>query len=95
MFGVGLRLSGVAGCLLSMTCHDLAEHGEFPIQIALIVIAGRFRQHTGGALVGGRAGRHRGGRHAFHQPVAGKALLSYGMFVAVLLWRPNGLFTRK
>ena len=24
-----------------------------------------------------------------------KSLLSYGIFIAVLLWRPNGLFARK
>jgi len=24
-----------------------------------------------------------------------KSLLSYAVFIAVLLWRPNGLFTRR
>ncbi|MBS0434689.1 MAG: branched-chain amino acid ABC transporter permease [Proteobacteria bacterium] len=95
MFGVGLGLSGVAGCLLSMTYTISPSMGEPYTVTALIVITlGGFGSMSG-ALVGGLAlgvieavGMH------FTSPSL-KALLSYGIFIAVLLWRPNGLFTRK
>lgn len=95
MFGVGLGLSGVAGCLLSMTYTISPSMGEPYTVTALIVITlGGFGSMSG-ALVGGLAlgvieavGMH------FTSPSL-KALLSYGIFIAVLLWRPNGLFTRR
>ncbi|MCE9658875.1 MAG: branched-chain amino acid ABC transporter permease [Burkholderiales bacterium] len=95
MFGVGLGLSGVAGCLLSMTYTISPSMGEPYTVTALIVITlGGFGSMSG-ALVGGLAlgviealGMH------FTNPSL-KTLLSYGIFIAVLLWRPNGLFTRR
>ena len=95
MFGVGLGLSGVAGCLLSMTYAISPAMGEPYTVTALIVITlGGFGSMSG-ALVGGLAlgvieavGMH------FTSPSL-KSLLSYGIFIAVLLWRPNGLFARK
>ena len=95
MFGVGLGLSGVAGCLLSMTYTISPSMGEPYTVTALIVITlGGFGSMSG-ALAGGLAlgvieavGMH------FTSPSL-KSLLSYGIFIAVLLWRPNGLFTRK
>jgi len=95
MFGVGLGLSGVAGCLLSMTYTISPSMGEPYTVTALIVITlGGFGSMSG-ALVGGLAlgvieavGMH------FTSPSL-KSLLSYGIFIAVLLWRPNGLFARK
>lgn len=95
MFGVGLGLSGVAGCLLSMTYTISPSMGEPYTVTALIVITlGGFGSMSG-ALVGGLAlgvieaiGMH------FTNPSL-KSLLSYGIFIAVLLWRPNGLFARK
>lgn len=95
MFGVGLGLSGVAGCLLSMTYTISPSMGEPYTVTALIVITlGGFGSMSG-ALVGGLAlgvieaiGMH------FTSPSL-KSLLSYGIFITVLLWRPNGLFARK
>mgnify|MGYP001270041807 FL=1 len=95
MFGVGLGLSGVAGCLLSMTYTISPSMGEPYTVTALIVITlGGFGSMSG-ALVGGLAlgvveaiGMH------FTNPSL-KSLLSYGIFIAALLWRPNGLFARK
>ena len=95
MFGIGLGLSGVAGCLLSMTYTISPSMGEPYTVTALIVITlGGFGSMTG-ALVGGLAlgvieavGMH------FTSPSL-KSLLSYGIFIAVLLWRPNGLFARR
>lgn len=95
MFGVGLGLSGVAGCLLSMTYTLSPSMGEPYTVTALIVITLGGFGSMGGALAGGLAlgvieavGMH------FTSPSL-KALLSYGIFIAVLLWRPNGLFVRK
>ena len=95
MFGVGLGLSGVAGCLLSMSYTISPSMGEPYTVTALIVITLGGFGSMGGALAGALAlgvieavGMH------FTSPSL-KSLLSYAIFVAVLLWRPNGLFTRK
>jgi branched-chain amino acid transport system permease protein len=95
MFGVGLGLSGVAGCLLSMTYTISPSMGEPYTVTALIVITLGGFGSMAGALAGGLAlgvieavGMH------FTSPSL-KSLLSYGIFIAVLLWRPNGLFVRK
>jgi branched-chain amino acid transport system permease protein len=95
MFGVGLGLSGVAGVLLSTTYTITPSMGEPYTVTALIVITlGGFGSMPG-ALVGGLAlgviealGMH------FTSPSL-KSLLSYAIFIAVLLWRPNGLFNKK
>ena len=95
MFGIGLGLSGVAGCLLSMTYTISPVMGEPYTVTALIVITLGGFGSMGGALAGGlllgvveALGMH------FTNPSL-KSLLSYGIFIAVLLLRPNGLFARK
>jgi branched-chain amino acid transport system permease protein len=95
MFGVGLGLSGVAGCLLSMTYTIAPAMGEPYTVTALIVITLGGFGSMGGALAGGlllgvveAVGMH------FTSPSL-KSLLSYAVFIAVLLLRPNGLFHRK
>ena len=95
MFGVGLGLSGVAGCLLSMTYTVSPAMGEPYTVTALIVITLGGFGSMAGALVGGLAlgvvealGMH------YTSPSL-KSLLSYAVFIAVLLWRPNGLFARR
>ena len=95
MFGVGLGLSGVAGCLLSMAYTITPSMGEPYTVTALIVITLGGFGSMGGALAGGlllgvieALGMH------FTNPSL-KALLSYAVFIAVLLLRPEGLFTRK
>jgi branched-chain amino acid transport system permease protein len=94
MFGVGLGLSGVAGCLLSMTETISPSMGEPYTVTALIVITLGGFGSLGGALAGALAlgvveaiGMH------YTSPSL-KALLSYAIFIAALLWRPNGLFVR-
>jgi branched-chain amino acid transport system permease protein len=94
MFGIGLGLSGVAGCLLSMTYTISPSMGEPYTVTALIVITLGGFGSMAGALVGGLAlgviealGMH------FTNPSL-KSLLSYAVFIGVLLWKPNGLFTR-
>jgi branched-chain amino acid transport system permease protein len=95
MFGVGLGLSGVAGCLLSMAYTITPSMGEPYTVTALIVITLGGFGSMGGALAGGlllgvieALGMH------FTNPSL-KALLSYGVFIAVLLWKPNGLFAKR
>jgi branched-chain amino acid transport system permease protein len=95
MFGVGLGLSGVAGCLLSMAYTISPSMGEPYTVTALIVITLGGFGSMGGALAGGlllgvveAIGMH------YTNPSL-KALLSYTVFIAVLLLRPEGLFTRK
>jgi branched-chain amino acid transport system permease protein len=95
MFGIGLGLSGVAGALLSMAETISPSMGEPYTVTALIVITLGGFGSMGGALAGGlllgvveAIGMH------YTNPSL-KALLSYGVFIAVLLLRPEGLFTRK
>jgi branched-chain amino acid transport system permease protein len=95
MFGIGLGLSGVAGSLLSMAYTITPYMGQPYTVTALIVITlGGFGSMSG-ALLGGlllgvieALGMH------FSNPSL-KALLSYAVFIAVLLLRPEGLFARK
>ena len=95
MFGIGLGLSGVAGCLLSMAYTISPSMGEPYTVTALIVITLGGFGSMGGALAGGlllgvieALGMH------FTNPSL-KSLLSYGVFIAVLLWKPNGLFAKR
>jgi branched-chain amino acid transport system permease protein len=94
MFGIGLGLSGVAGCLLSMAYTISPAMGEPYTVTALIVITLGGFGSMGGALAGGlllgvveAIGMH------YTNPSL-KALLSYAVFIGVLLLRPKGLFSR-
>jgi len=94
MFGVGLGLSGVAGCLLSMAYTISPAMGEpYTVTALIVVTLGGFGSMSG-ALAGGlllgvveAIGMH------YTNPSL-KALLSYAVFIAVLLLRPNGLFSK-
>jgi len=92
MFGVGLGLSGVAGCLLSMAYTISPSMGEpYTVSALIVITLGGFGSMTG-SLVGGLL---LGVIEAVGMEVTSpslKPLLSYGVFIAVLLWRPNGLF---
>jgi branched-chain amino acid transport system permease protein len=95
MFGAGLGLSGVAGCLLSTAYTITPSMGEPYTVTALIVITLGGFGSMGGALAGGLAlgvieavGMH------FTSPSL-KSVLSYAVLIAVLLVRPNGLFNRR
>ena len=94
MFGIGLGLSGVAGSLLSMAYTISPAMGEPYTVTALIVITLGGFGSMGGALAGGLLlgvieafGMH------FTNPSL-KALLSYVVFIGVLLLRPKGLFSK-
>lgn len=94
VFGAGLGLAGVAGTLLSMIYEISPAMGEPYTVTALIVITLGGLGSAPGSLFGGLLlglvetfGTH------FTNPSL-KMLLSYGVFVAVLLLRPRGLFAR-
>ncbi len=94
MFAIGVGLSGVAGCLLSMTYTISPAMGEPYTVTALIVITLGGFGSMGGALAGGLLlGVVEALGMEFTSPSL-KSLLSYGVFIAVLLWRPKGLFAR-
>jgi len=95
MFGIGLGLSGVSGALLSMAYTISPSMGEPYTVTALIVITLGGFGSMGGALAGGlllgvveAIGMH------YTNPSL-KALMSYGVFIGVLLLRPEGLFARR
>ncbi len=94
VFGAGLALAGVAGALLSMVYEVSPSMGEPYTVTALIVITLGGLGSAIGCLAGGLLlglveafGMH------FTNPSL-KMLLSYGVFIGVLLARPRGLFAR-
>ena len=95
MFGAGLGLSGVAGCLLSTAYTITPSMGEPYTVTALIVITLGGFGHMGGALAGGLALGviEAVGMHLTNPSL--KSVLSYAVFILVLLWKPNGLFNKR
>ena len=94
VFGAGLGLAGVAGTLLSMIYEISPSMGEPYTVTALIVITlGGLGSATGSLLGGLLLGLVEAFGMHFTNPSL-KMLLSYGVFVAVLLLRPRGLFAR-
>jgi branched-chain amino acid transport system permease protein len=94
IFGIGLGLSGVAGALLSMTYEISPSMGEPYTVTALIVITLGGFGSIAGSLVGGlMLGVVEALGMYFTSPSL-KMLLSYAVFIGVLIWRPNGLFSR-
>ena len=95
MFGIGLGLSGVAGSLLSMAYTITPSMGEPYTVTALIVITlGGFGSMSG-ALAGGLLLGVIEALGMYYTSPSLKALLSYSVFIGVLLLRPEGLFARK
>ena len=95
MFGIGLGLSGLAGCLLSMAYTISPSMGEPYTVTALIVITLGGFGSMGGALAGGLllGVVEAVGMHVTNPSL--KSLLSYGIFIAVLLLRPTGLLGHR
>ncbi|HUF91353.1 MAG TPA: branched-chain amino acid ABC transporter permease [Candidatus Limnocylindria bacterium] len=94
VFGAGLGLAGVAGALLSIVYEISPAMGEPYTVTALIVITlGGLGSATGSLLGGLLLGLVETFGMHFTNPSL-KMLLSYGVFVAVLLLRPRGLFAR-
>ena len=94
VFGAGVGLAGVAGALLSMIYEISPAMGEPYTVTALIVITlGGLGSASGSLLAGLLLGLvETYGTHLTNPSL--KMLLSYGVFVGVLLVRPRGLFAR-
>ncbi len=94
VFGAGIALAGVAGALLSMVYEITPGMGEPYTVTALIVITLGGLGSAAGCLAGGLL---LGLVEAFGMHFASpslKMLLSYAVFIGVLLLRPKGLFAR-
>ncbi len=93
-FAVGLALAGVAGSLLSMIFEIAPSMGESYTVTALIVITLGGLGHIVGSLVGALVlGMVESfGVHLTNPSL--RTLLSYGVFVLVMLVRPRGLLAR-
>jgi branched-chain amino acid transport system permease protein len=94
VFGAGIALAGVAGALLSMVYEISPSMGEPYTVTALIVITLGGLGSAAGCLAGGLL---LGLVEAFGMHLTSpslKMLLSYGVFILVLLARPRGLFAR-
>ena len=91
-FSLGFGIAGVAGCLISML-EQVSPFMGFPFTIAafVIIIIGGL-----GNLVGGLAGAFLLAMIEVYGVVLTSAsmrsILIYGVFIAVLIWRPQGLF---
>jgi branched-chain amino acid transport system permease protein len=94
VFGIGLALAGVAGALLSMVFEISPSMGEPYTVTALIVITlGGFGSLTGSLVGGLLLGVVEAlGTHLTNPSL--RMVLSYGVFVLVLITRPRGLFAR-
>jgi branched-chain amino acid transport system permease protein len=94
VFGIGLGLAGVAGALLSMVYEISPAMGEPYTVTALIVITLGGLGSIAGSLAGGlMLGVIEAlGTHLTNPSL--KMLLSYGVFIAVMVARPAGLFAR-
>ncbi|ROZ75269.1 branched-chain amino acid ABC transporter permease [Ramlibacter sp. WS9] len=94
VFGAGLALAGVAGSLISMVYELSPSMGEPYTVTALIVITLGGLGSAMGCLVGGLLlGLVEALGMYFFSPSI-KMLLSYAVFITVLLARPQGLFAR-
>jgi branched-chain amino acid transport system permease protein len=94
VFGVGLALAGAAGGLLSMVFEISPSMGEPYTVTALIVIALGGFGSVGGSLA---AGLLLGVVEALGTHLTNPSLrmvLSYAVFILVLITRPQGLFAR-
>ena len=94
VFGIGLALAGVAGSLLSMVFEISPSMGEPYTVTALIVITlGGFGSMSGSLLGGLLLGVVEALGMQLTSPSL-KMVLSYGVFILVLIARPSGLFAR-
>jgi branched-chain amino acid transport system permease protein len=94
VFALGFAMAGLAGCLVSLT-EPISPFGGFPFTISafVVIILGGLGNLLGSLL---------GGLLLGAVEVYGVALTSsnwhsvivYGVFVMMLLWRPQGLFSR-
>ncbi|MCP3969635.1 MAG: branched-chain amino acid ABC transporter permease [Rhodobacteraceae bacterium] len=91
----GFGLAGLAGALLSMT-EQISPFMGFPFTIAafVVIILGGLGNLTGGMIAGLLLGVLETYGVALTSP-SYRSILVYGVFIAVLLYRPQGLLGGK
>jgi branched-chain amino acid transport system permease protein len=94
VFGFGLALAGTAGALLSMVFEISPSMGEpYTVSALIVITLGGFGSITGSLLGGLLLGVVEAMGMQLTSPSL-KMVLSYGVFILVLITRPNGLFAR-
>jgi branched-chain amino acid transport system permease protein len=94
VFGFGLALAGIAGALLSMVFEISPSMGEpYTVSALIVITLGGFGSITGSLLGGLLLGVVEAMGMQLTSPSL-KMVLSYGVFILVLITRPNGLFAR-
>jgi branched-chain amino acid transport system permease protein len=94
VFGFGLALAGAAGALLSMVFEISPSMGEpYTVSALIVITLGGFGSITGSLLGGLLLGVVEALGMQLTSPSL-KMVLSYGVFILVLITRPNGLFAR-
>lgn len=94
-FMIGFGIAGLAGVLLSMT-EQISPFMGFPFTIAafIVIIMGGLGNLTGGILAGFLLGFVEIYGVVLTSPNA-RSIILYGVFVAILLLRPQGLLGRR
>ena len=93
-FALGFGIAGVAGCLISML-EQVSPFMGFPFTIAafIVIILGGL-----GNIAGGLAGAAVLAAIEVYgvalTSASMRSILIYGVFIAILVWRPQGLFGR-
>ena len=91
-FSLGFAIAGVAGCLISML-EQVSPFMGFPFTIAafVVIILGGLGNLAGG-LVGALVLAAIEVYGVALTTASMRSILIYGVFIAVLVWRPQGLF---
>jgi branched-chain amino acid transport system permease protein len=94
VFGLGLALAGVAGALLSMVFEISPSMGEpYTVSALIVITLGGFGSISGSLLGGLLLGVVEALGMQLTSPSL-KMVLSYGVFILVLITRPSGLLAR-
>jgi branched-chain amino acid transport system permease protein len=95
VFALGFAMAGLAGCLVSLT-EPISPFGGFSFTISafVVIILGGLGNLLG-SLLGGLI---LGAIEVFGVALTSSnwhSIIVYSVFVVMLLWRPQGLFTRR
>ncbi|HEX3503132.1 MAG TPA: branched-chain amino acid ABC transporter permease [Xanthobacteraceae bacterium] len=94
VFALGFAMAGLAGCLVSLS-EPISPFGGFPFTIsALVVIILGGLGNLLGSLLGGLI---LGAVEVYGVALTSsnwRSIIVYSVFVVMLLWRPQGLFSR-
>ena len=94
-FALACGLAAASGALLGPTAVIFPTIGEWAVLKAFIVVVMGGLGSMGGAVAGGLLLGVAEALGANYISIAFKDAIGYGIVVAVLLWRPNGLFAGR